>query len=144
MAKRKVVLSALFLLTSGMALGAILSPILIRHGMFHIPPPRHHMSPAQAVIDHLERELHLTGEQRRKILPIVEQAQAKLDELRLQSVPQFESIIEDGSKQAAEFLTVEQREKLYDMEILAKQHFRRAPDAGPPPPEADFPGPKEP
>lgn len=133
MAKPKLLLSAGFLFVSGVALGIVISPLVMRDHFFRPPfgPPE---SPKEALINHLESELHLSSEQRRQLLPIVEGAVTRLDQLRLSNLPKIEALIEDATKEAQEFLTEEQRRRLYQLEILAKQHFRRTPNGPIPPP----------
>jgi hypothetical protein len=77
----------------------------------------------QEVMRYLSRRLDLDDAQRAQVLPIVEEAQARLKEARRQCEPQVRAALEDAVRRTREVLRPEQRER-FDALVAERQKRR--------------------
>ena len=162
-ASKKVALSAVFLFLSGAIFGGVCWHVLMHYRAFRSFPPAPPSSPEQAILERLDRELHLSTVQKEQLRPLIEEGHKKLEALRQESVPRIEAIIDQTEATAETMLSGEQAAKLRALSDKAKKHFRERPrghrphgpdfdrpppppdfDRRPPPPELDGPPPDRP
>jgi Spy/CpxP family protein refolding chaperone len=81
----------------------------------------------QEVLDSLTREVKLTNVQRRQVEQIMNDSQAKYQELRIQTRPQYDAVRNETRKRISSILTpeqlslYEQRNRRLDAERLQKE-----------------------
>jgi Spy/CpxP family protein refolding chaperone len=125
----KVFLYAAIIFVAGLFVGAISSPFLAR--TFLRPPPPGEMS--HHLLTRLRSDLALTPEQTAQIKPLVVQAAADLDAIRVRTTKQVSDRIAETNAKIAVFLTPEQKAKLEKMQERRK-HMSGEPPFLPPPP----------
>ena len=103
----------------------------------------HEGAVAERMRDHLRRELELTPEQAEKVVPIIDEASAKLQTIRTETASRVRSTMEEAGREMTPHLTPEQQKKLEQLREkhrgrLRMRHFRGRRHDGPPhaqPPE---------
>lgn len=128
MSKKKTTMYAILLFVSGMILGASLLGVGIR--LRWVKSPRGQRPPMQVVImERLDRELDLSSEQEREVVPIVEEMARKFEALRAESRPRMEGIIDEAQSQAEPLLKEPQRGRLRMLRERARAHLERRPSS---------------
>ncbi len=120
------------LLLLGFALGMSSSHLVKGR---HFRPPPHDMKdgprdPSEHFVERLTKHLKLDEDQKAKALSIFKVQHEKLEEIRKQTVPQFESIREETRKGIRELLNSEQQ-SIFDSShgdrLGRRPHFGRRP-----------------
>jgi hypothetical protein len=125
----KVFLYATIIFVAGLFVGAIGSPFLVR--TFLRPPPPGEMS--RHLLTRLRSDLALTPEQTAQVKPLVVQAAADLDAIRVSTTKQVSDRIAETNAKIAAFLTPEQKAKLEKMEKERRKQMAGGPPFLPPP-----------
>jgi Spy/CpxP family protein refolding chaperone len=99
---------------------------------------RHEMRRGQfggrQVVDRLDRELHLTSQQKTQIQGIVDHHRARMDAIMSTVRPQMRQEIDAGNAEIEKLLTPEQRVQFQHLKMRLPQR-----KSGPPPPPPDSP-----
>ena len=81
------------------------------------------------IVDRLDRELHLTSQQKTQIQAVLDRHRARIDALMSTVRPQMRQEIDAGNAEIEKFLTPQQREQFQHLKMrLPPRH------GGPPPP----------
>ena len=129
--RTKLVLAFLLVFLAGVACG------FFSASHFFVSHTRDSGRIAEHFRRHLERELHLSPQQREQIRPIIERSAARLQQIRWQTGRSVHDVFRETHREIEPLLTSDQRTKLTQME---ERHRRRFRDRGiMPPPEAPPP-----
>ena len=124
MSKQKTFMYAMLLFVSGAVLGGSLTGVGISGHWFrgfHGPRP----PLPEVIMERLERDLGLSAQQQRELLPIIEELNVKFEALRRESRPRMERIIDEAQERAEPLLSEAQREELRRLRDRAREHFER-------------------
>src|SRR5882724_9057104 len=115
------------LFVSGISIGGLTVALVFHHGaasgagqgmMIRTPMP-----PPEVLIDHLDKQIGLDPDQRRRIEAILDESERRSDEIRREIRPRLEAQILETHRRIADVLTPEQRRKF---EELTREMFRRS------------------
>jgi len=84
---------------------------------------------ARQIVDRLDRELHLTSQQKTQIQGILDRHRARIDAIMSNVRPQMRLEIDAGNAEIERLLTPQQREQFQHLKMRLPPHH-----AGPPPP----------
>lgn len=110
--KWKLIAGFLLVFIAGGATGVFVT-MAIGHRFMFGP---HHGFAAQAMKNRLKWQLRLTDEQMAKISPIIEKTGAQLEEIRGDTGRRVRDVIAESHREIAQYLTLEQQERLKQME----------------------------
>ena len=91
--------------------------------------------------EHFRRTLELTGEQEKKIAPIIDATSAKLEAIRVETAERVRAVMEESKEQVAPLLTPDQQKKLEKIEAEHREIMMHHGFLPPPPPPKDKPPP---
>ena len=101
-----------------------------RHRLFPSGPAARFAT--RRIVDHLDRELHLTAQQKTDVQRIIDQHHVRIDSVMSGVQPQIHAELEAANADIEKILTPEQREQFKKMRMRAP--FPRRHGFAPPPP----------
>lgn len=124
MSRKRTFFYGALLFLSGAVFGAVCLHLAFRFHLMHgFEHRRGDIVPV--VMKKLDAELDLTDTQRDAIRPVVEDMQKKMMELRQETKPRIEGILDDAVSKAEPVLNDDQKAKLHELESRIKEHFDR-------------------
>lgn len=111
---------------AGLAVGCFTSPFFLRHRA-------EHRIMADQMLNRLDRQLHLTPEQREKIKPITERTAAQLRIARREMGQHVRDILTTSHREIIPLLTPEQQAKLQRLEQRHRERMHRGSSPRPQP-----------
>ncbi len=104
-----------------------------RFYLFHhhrlFPSPAMKQFASRRIVEHLDRELHLTAQQKSDVQRIIDQHRVRIDSLMSGVRPQIRAELDAANAEIDKLLTPEQREQFKKMRMRVQSGGRR----GPPP-----------
>ena len=137
--KWKLGLAVLLVFVAGGMTGVFFCGYHIHHHVMLGPP--HSGDVPDRMREHFRRTLELTGEQERKIAPIIDATSAKLEAIRVETAERVRAVMEESKKQVAPLLTPDQQKKLEKIEAEHREIMMHHGFLPPPPPPKDKPPP---
>lgn len=115
-----------------------------KHRNIKMMVPAHEGVVAQRMREHLRRELELTPDQEVIVVPMIDEASAKLQTIRTETAARVRATMEEAGRQMAPHLTPEQQAKAEKLRERHQHHLqmrRFRGKRGEAPPHAGPPGP---
>ena len=124
MTRAKPFFFATLLFLSGAVFGAACFHFAIRYHVIH-RFEHHQRMIVPAVMKRLTKELALTAMQQTQVRPIIETMHERLVQVRKETAPRIEGILDDSAAQVEPLLMGPQKAKLQALRERVKQHFER-------------------
>lgn len=122
MSKRLFSFSTIGIFLAGAIFGAVVLHLSFRYRMWG-GAHEERRNRVEWMMRRLDRELDLSDEQEKELLPIVREMSEKIRVIRADTYPRFQALMDVASQKAMPLLSEEQKKRLLEMERRIKDHF---------------------